>query len=178
MGGAVWLRQRNNQKGVTLLELLITIAIIFILASIATPISRVAVKRGKEIELRQHLRIMREAIDQFKKDWDREGDRLIGLTCQKNQLTCKEVSSIYGYPKTLETLLEVKLTGAEATVRGITIKRYLRRIPVDPITQSNEWGLRCYADDPDVNNWCGDDVFDVYTKSPLTALDGTQYRDW
>jgi general secretion pathway protein G len=163
---------------VTLLELLITIAIIFILASIITPISRVTVKRGKEIELRQHLRMMREAIDQFKKDWDREADRLIGLACQKNQLTCKEVSSIYGYPKTLETLLEVELSGQEAAVKGITKKRYLRRIPIDPMTQSNEWGLRCYTDDPDASTWCGDDVFDVYTKSPLTALDGTKYRDW
>ncbi len=169
---------RNNQKGVTLLELLITLAIIFILASIVTPISRMTIKRGKEIELRHHLRVMREAVDQFKKDWDREGDRLIGLTCQKNQLTCKDISSIYGYPKTLETLLEVELSGAEATIKGMTKKRYLRRIPTDPMTKSSEWGLRCYTDEPDVDNWCGDDVFDVYSKSTGTALDGTKHRDW
>jgi general secretion pathway protein G len=169
---------RNNRKGVTLLELLITLAIIFILASIVTPISRVTIKRGKEIELRHHLRIMREAIDQFKKDWDREADRLIGLACQKNQTTCKEISSVYGYPKTLETLLEVELSGAEATIKGTTKKRYLRRIPMDPITRSNEWGLRCYTDEPDKDSWCGDDVFDMYSKSAGTALDGTKYRDW
>lgn len=171
---------RKDRKGVTLLELLITIAIIFILASIAMPLSRVTVKRGKEIELRHHLRVMREAIDQFKKDWDREGSRLIGILCQKNQMTCKdeEVVSIYGYPKTLETLLEVELTGEEATVKGITKKRYLRRIPMDPLTRSSEWGLRCYTDEPDVDSWCGDDVFDVYTQSSETALDGTKYRDW
>jgi len=165
---------RDSRRGVTLLELLVTIAIIFILASIVTPLSRVTVKRGKEIELRQKLRLMRTAIDEFNKDWDREGDRLIGLTCQKNKLTCKEVSSIYGYPKTLETLLEVELSGAEATVKGTTIKRYLRRIPVDPIIGSEEWGLRCYADGPDVESWCGDDVFDVYSESPETALDEPQ----
>ena len=169
---------KEKRTGVTLLELLITIAIIFILASIVTPLSRVTVKRGKELELRQHLRQMREAIDQFKKDWDREGDRLIGQVCQKNQLTCKEVSSIYGYPKTLETLLEMDLTGQEATVKGTTKRRYLRRIAGDPLTQSSEWGLRCYKDEPDVENWCGDDVYDVYSKSPETALDGTKYREW
>ncbi len=169
---------RNNQKGVTLLELLITLAIIFILASIATPISRVTIKRGKEIELRHHLRIMREAIDQFKKDWDREGDKLNGPLCLNNKTTCKEVSGVYGYPKTLETLLEVELSGEVATIKGITTKRYLRKIPTDPMTKSNEWGLRCYTDESDADNWCGDDVFDVYSKSTGTALDGTKYRDW
>lgn len=169
---------REKRKGVTLLELLITIAIIFILASIVTPLSRVTVKRGKELELRQHLRLMREAIDLFKKDWDREGDRLIGQVCQKNQLTCKEVSSIYGYPKSLETLLEVDLSGLEATVKGTTKRRYLRRIPVDPLTHSSEWGLRCYKDEPDVESWCGEDVYDVNSKSQETALDGTQYSEW
>jgi len=169
---------RNNQKGVTLLELLITLAIIFILASIATPISRVTIKRGKEIELRHHLRIMRDAIDQFKKDWDREGDKLNGPLCLNNKTTCKEVSGVYGYPKTLETLLEVELSGEVAIIKGITKKRYLRRIPTDPMTKSNEWGLRCYTDEPDADNWCGDDVFDMYSKSTGTALDGTKYRDW
>ncbi len=169
---------KSDRKGVTLLELLITLSIILILASIVTPLSRVTVKRGKEIELRHHLRLMRDAIDRFNLDWDREGDRLVGLLCQKNQITCKEVTSIYGYPTTLDTLLGIELTGQEATIRGTTIKRYLRRIPVDPMTNSNEWGMRCYADDPDVTSWCGEDVYDVYSVGTGTALDGTSYSEW
>lgn len=171
---------KDRGKGFTFLELLITLVIIFLLASIVTPLSRVAVKRGKEIELRHHLRILRQAIDQFKEDWDRDGSRLIGLLCQKNQLTCKDegVVSLHGYPKDLETLLEVELSSLEAEVRGAPLKRYLRRIPKDPMTESGEWGLRCYVDDPDTDSWCGEDVFDVFSQSEAKALDGTTYREW
>lgn len=170
----------RRSSGVTLLELLITIAIIFILAAIAMPITKLTSKRTKEIELRQNLRAIRSAIDQFKKDWDRNDSQLIGVECLKNKLTCLEenINSRYGYPKTLETLLKVELSGQEATVKGKTVKRYLRRIPVDPITNSPEWGLRCYTDEPDSGNWCGDDVYDVYTKSDGVATDGTRYKDW
>ena len=171
---------RQAAGGVTLLELLITIAIIFILAAIALPITKITSKRTKEIELRQNLRIIRTAIDQFNKDWDRNSAQLIGLECVKNKLTCMDegINSINGHPKTLETLLKVELTGQEATVQKRKAIRYLRRIPIDPMTNSQDWGLRCYIDDLDSTNWCGDDVYDVYTKSEGVAADGTKYRDW
>jgi general secretion pathway protein G len=166
--------------GVTLLELLITIAIIFILAAIAMPITKLTSKRAKEIELRQNLRVIRSAIDQFKKDWDRDNALLIGVLCVKNKLTCldEKVNSPYGYPITLETLIGVELSGAEATVKEKKVKRYLRHIPVDPMTNSLNWGLRCYADEPDSDKWCGDNVYDAYTKSDALAADGTKYKDW
>jgi general secretion pathway protein G len=149
-----------------------------ILASVALPLSRVSTKRAHEIELRQHLRIMRAAIDTFKIEWNRDGEVLIGPVCVKNKLSCKDVTSMYGYPKSLEMLLGVKLTGEEATVRGTTIRRYLRSLPLDPMTGQANWQFRCYKDSPKASSWCGDDVYDVMTVSEETALDGTKYRDW
>lgn len=163
----------ENRRGLTLIELLITMAIIFILASVALPISKLSAKRAKELELRQNLRVLRGAIDRFKRDWDRAGNTLIGEDCRKNQMICKEVSSIHGYPKLLGHLLKIELSG---TV-DLTPKRYLRRIPTDPITQT-EWGLRCYKDEANAENRCEEDVFDVHTQSQEMALDGTPYRDW
>lgn len=170
--------QSRGESGVTLLELLITITIIMVLASVAVPLSKVSGQRAREIELRQELRTVRAAIDAFKLDWNREGDVMLGSLCVKNKLTCKEVAGVSGYPKSLEALLEVKLTGAEATVQGTPIRRYLRRIPVDPLTAKADWRLRCHADPPDASSWCGDDVYDLASASPGEALDGTKYRDW
>lgn len=167
-----------SQSGVTLLELLVTITIIMVLASVAMPLSKVSGKRTKEIELRQELRTLRGAIDAFKFDWNRDGDLLLGPLCINNKLTCKEASGVTGYPKTLQTLLEVKLTGEQATVKGATIKRYLRRIPVDPLTGNADWLLRCFTDPPDASSWCGEDVYDLASASPEVALDATKYRDW
>jgi len=149
-----------------------------VLASVAMPLSKVSGKRSKEIELRQELRTVRATIDAFKLDWNREGDVLFGPLCVKNKLTCKEVGGVTGYPKSLKALLEVKLTGQEATVAGATIRRYLRRIPLDPLTGKDDWKLRCYADPPDASSWCGDDVYDLASASADVALDGTKYRDW
>ena len=162
-----------------MIELLITLVIIFILASIALPLTKVNAKRTQELELRQVLRIMRTAIDHFRNDWARDQNILLGPLCVNNQTSCKEFTGITGYPKTLGTLLGIELSGAEATIEEvIPIRRYLRRIPLDPITNSTDWGLRCYQDEQDTESWCGDDVFDVYTTSTQTAIDGTSYRDW
>ena len=167
-----------RESGVTLLELLVTLTIVMVLASVALPLTRVSAKRSHEIELRQHLRGMRAAIDIFKMDWNRDGDMLIGPLCVKNKLSCKDVASIYGYPKSLEMLLGVKLTSEEATVRGTTTRRYLRSLPLDPLTGKADWQFRCYKDAPNASSWCGADVYDVMTASQETALDGTKYRDW
>ncbi|MFZ5863490.1 MAG: type II secretion system protein [Nitrospirota bacterium] len=168
----------RDESGVTFLELLATMAIIMVLVSVAMPLSKITAKRAKEIELRQALREIRTALDQFNYDWNRDGDRLIGPLCQTNQLSCREVSSVNGYPKTLETLLRVDLSGEAATIRGTTVKRYLRKVPTDPMTGKAEWTARCYTDDPDETSWCGDDVFDVHSESEGTGLDGTPYLEW
>ena len=166
-----------KEEGLTLLEILVTMTIVVILASVAMPLSKVSAKRAHEIELRQHLRAIRSAIDTFKLEWNRDGDALLGPVCVKNKLTCKDVTSPYGYPKSLDMLLGVKLTGEEATVRGTTIRRYLRVMPMDPLTGKDDWILRCYKDRPKPSSWCGEDVYDVMTQSEAAALDGTKYQD-
>lgn len=153
---------------------MVTLAILFILASLALPLSRNLAKRSRESELRQKLTSIRSAIDAFHHDWDRDGDLLIGDSCKRNKITCKEVASENGFPKTLEALLEVELSGEIEETR----RKYLRKIWIDPMTGRKEWGLRCYLDPPDSRSWCGDDVYDVYTPSEELALDGTPYRDW
>ena len=167
-----------KEDGLTLLEILVTMTIVVILASVAMPLSKVSTKRMQEIELRQQLRAIRSAIDMFKLEWNRDGDVLMGPVCLKNKLTCKDVTSPYGFPKSLDVLLEVKLTGEEATVRGTTVRRYLRTMPLDPLTGKSDWILRCYKDQPKPSSWCGQDVYDVMTRSEAAALDGTKYQDW
>jgi general secretion pathway protein G len=167
-----------KQSGVTLLELLVTLTILTILASVALPFTKVSSKRTKEIELRQNLRIIRAAIDTFRLEWSRDGDTLTGPVCVKNRLSCKDVTGPFGYPKSLEVLLGVKLTGEQANTRGTSIKRYLRSIPTDPMTGAADWRARCYRDPPSVKDWCGEDVYYVTTQSQDLALDGTKYREW
>lgn len=167
-----------KQGGFTLVELLVTLAIMMVLASVAYPLHRVSSTRAKEIELRQHLRVLRTALDTFKTEWNREGDTLLGSQCLKNRLSCKDVSGPHGYPVKLETLLGVELTGQEATVKRIKTRRYLRAIPVDPLTGKATWRMRCYQDPPNADSWCGTDVYDIATLSEDTALDGTKYRQW
>lgn len=161
-----------------MIELLITLVIIFILASVAQPLARVAGKRVKELELRAGLRTLRTAIDDFKRDWDHDGGTLIGPLCRKNVQACQEVASRNGYPKTLEILLAVPLSGPEALTAGQTTKRYLRRLPVDPMTGRPDWGKRCHRDEADSHVWCGEDVFDVSSLSGDSAIDGSPYRIW
>jgi general secretion pathway protein G len=148
---------------VTYLELLATAAILLILASAILPLGRVAQRRHDEIELRRALRVMRRAIDQYKAAVDQG---LIGGT--DVQLGSE------GYPEDLDKLVEgVNRVGA---VEGKM--KFLRRIPVDPMTGEAEWGKRCYQDEPDSTSWCGDNVWDVYSTSEGTALDETEYKDW
>ena len=166
-----------REDGLTLIEVLVTMAIIAILASVAMPLSKISTKRAQGIELRPSWTI-RGAIDVLKLEWSREGDIMLGTVCVKNRLVCKEVTGPYGYPKSLDVLLGVKLTGQEATVRGTTVRRYLRVMPIDPLTGKSDWAVRCYKDRPKPSSWCGEDVYDVMTQSEESALDGTKYQDW
>jgi general secretion pathway protein G len=168
-----------SKRGVTLLELLTTVAIVGVLASVAMPLVKHTGKRAHEIELRQKLREMRMAIDQFRRDWARDGGIMAGPLCVKNKLSCEEITGVTGYPKSLTTLLRVELSGGEAGTREAkSVRRYLRRIPVDPMTGTDEWGLRCYQDEPDTKMWCNEDVFDVFSRSEEEALDKSKYSDW
>ena len=103
------LNSRTPQQGVTFIELLVTLVIMFILASVALPFTKISAKRAEELQLRQTLRTKRTAIDDFRRDWARDGSTLLGPLCIKNQLTCKEQTGLTGYPKTLEILLKVEL---------------------------------------------------------------------
>ncbi len=151
---------RHPQAGMTLLELIIASSLLLILASAALPMARVTVKRQKEVELHRALREIRDAVDRYKDTADRN-------------LIQVEVGT-EGYPPDLETLVSgVDLAGAPG--RRI---RFLRRIPVDPMTGRAEWGLRSVQDDPDSNSWGGQNVFDVYSKSQGQALDNSMYKDW
>lgn len=153
----------ERNRGVTYLELVATAAILAILASAILPMGKVAVQRTREIELRRELREMRRAIDQYKLAVDQG---LIGGTDVK--------LGSEGYPPDLETLVKgVNRVGA--LDRKL---KFLRRIPVDPITGTPEWGLRCYQDEPDSTSWCGDNVWDVYSKSTAKGLDATTYNTW
>jgi general secretion pathway protein G len=149
-----------NEAGFTLIELIVTTAIMMILAAVALPIARASIQRQKEVELRQDLMDMRNAIDRYKDAADR------------NQIQVQAATD--GYPPTLETLVDgVPLTGKP----GERI-RFLRQIPTDPMTGQKNWGMRCAQDPPDSTSWCGDDVFDVFSQSTGTALDGSQYSTW
>ena len=153
--------RRNDQIGVTLVELLVTIAVMSILAGALIPITKFAVKRQKELELRRDLRTMRQAIDLYKKFCDTGVIQKSGVDSE-----C--------YPPDLDTLVEgVEKTGA----LGQKIK-FLRRIPLDPMIKSKEWGMCSYQDEPDSTSWGHENVYDVYTTATGKGLDGTQYKDW
>lgn len=156
----------KRKKGFTLVELLVTAAILAILAGAILPLAQVAVKREKEIELRRALRTIREAIDAYKKLAD------------EKKIEVKEGTD--GYPPDLETLVkgvEITEVGEKGTKKKVVV-RFLRKIPLDPMTNSYDWGLLSTRDKPDSTTWGGENVYDVYTKSPGRALDGTRYRDW
>ena len=150
-------RGTRQQRGFSLLELIIATAILLILSTMVIPMARLSIKREKERRLRTALWDMRDAIDRYKIDADRGAFQT-------------KVDS-QNYPPDLETL-----------VKGVDIQgkkvRYLRKIPIDPMTGNTEWGMRSMQDDPDSDSFGGQSVFDVYTKSTDEALDGTKYKDW
>ncbi|HJY88208.1 MAG TPA: type II secretion system protein [Candidatus Acidoferrales bacterium] len=150
----------GTQAGLTLLELVIACSILLVLSSAALPVARMTVKRQREAELRRDLREIRTAIDRYKDIADRNLIRV-------------EVGT-EGYPPDLETLVRGVQIGPSSDRRI----RFLRRIPVDPMTGRADWGLRAVQDDPDSRSWGGKNVFDVYSHSTGTALDGTRYADW
>lgn len=202
--------RRNKSSGLTLLELVIAIGILLVLATAAVPIARMSVQRQREAELRRDLREIRNAIDRYKDDADKN-------------LIRTEVGS-QNYPPDLQTLVDgVTISAGPGATGGISASalatasgtsqfgtvgtpqqgpgvgtgasalgsaanvgaldlpskvRYLRKIPVDPMTGKADWGLRAIQDDPDSHSWGGHNVFDVYTLSDATASDGTKYSDW
>ena len=156
-GGVFAGRSMSGEAGVTLIELIIVVAMISILATAALPIARLEVKRSKERELRRDLWEMRSAIDAYKDAADKGG---IQTKVDSNN-----------YPPDLQTLVD----GVDIQDKKV---RFLRSIPVDPMTKNTDWGLRANQDEPDSTSWGGQNVFDVYTKSDGTGLDGTKYNTW
>jgi general secretion pathway protein G len=153
------------ERGLTLIEMIIAMAIMAIMASAIVPLAEVTVKRTKEIELQRSLREIRTAIDNYKADYDKAKE-------QKKIITSIDET---GYPESLEILVEGKEWGDLYPFP----RRYLRRIPRDPFDRYDEgWGMRSAKDDPDSFSWGGDDVFDVYSQSDGVALDGTPYNTW
>jgi general secretion pathway protein G len=147
----------TSDSGLTLVELIITVAIVALLASAAVPIARFQVKRQKERELRRDLWEMRDAIDRYKD----AADKAAFITKADSM----------NYPPDLQSLVD----GVDVQTKKV---KFLRRIPIDPMTNSTDWGLRSNQDDPESDSFGGQNVFDVYTKSPNTALDGTKYSTW
>lgn len=152
-----FLKKANGQQGLTLVELVVTTAILAILAAVAVPIARYAIKRQQERELKYELVQIRAAIDEYKRAAD-SGAFMIKM-------------GTFGYPPDLDTLVN----GVEIQEKKV---KFLKRIPVDPMTHNAEWGLRSMQDDPSSDSWGGQNIFDVYSKSDGVALNGTHYRDW
>jgi general secretion pathway protein G len=137
-----------------------SITIILLLTTVALPLARVQIQRAKEVELRRDLRELREAIDRFK-------DYAVG-----GMIPVK--ADTFGYPPDLQTLVEGVALKGTATGKF----KFLRRLPIDPMTGAPDWGMRSMQDDPDSRSWGGQNVFDVYSKSDGTAMNGTKYSDW
>ena len=156
-------RHWRSTRGFTFVELLVVTTILLILASAVMPLAKVSIQRQREAELRRDLREMRLAVDRYK------------LAVDQGQIGGTDVKlGSEGYPPDLEVLVKgVNRVGA--LDRKL---KFLRRVPRDPMTRSAEWGMRCYQDAPDDTSWCGENVYDVYSKSKAKGLDGTTYDTW
>ena len=155
---------RSAESGYTFIELLVVSTIILILASAIMPLAKVSAQRTREAELRRELREMRTAIDKFKDAADAGAISPLDIKAGSEN-----------YPPDLQVLIDGVNAANDATGRKL---KFLRRIPIDPMTHSADWGMRSYQDKPDATSWGGQNVFDVYTKSDGTALDGTKYKSW
>jgi general secretion pathway protein G len=155
--GTPW---RASTSAFTFIELMAAITIMLLLTAVALPLARVQIQRSKEVELRRDLRQMREAIDHYK---DLADHGMIPIK-----------ADTYGYPPDLQTLVD----GVELKSASSAKYKFLRKLPVDPMTNSSDWGERSMQDDVDSRSWGGQNVFDVYSKSDGTALDGSKYGDW
>lgn len=151
---------RSRSRGYSLTEMVMVVAVILILTAAIVPVTRLGVQRQREMELREDLRVVRSAIDEYKRLSDQG---LIPIEVDTE-----------GYPKTLEILVK----GVELVGQVNKKRRFLRKIPVDPMTRKAEWGLRSYQDEPDSRSWGGQNVYDVYSLSDGSALDKTKYKDW
>jgi general secretion pathway protein G len=155
---------RRSSPGFTFIELVVTTAVVMVLASALLPIARISIRRQREGDLRRTLREVRTAIDRFKTDYDmgRIGGTDIAFGGE-------------GYPASLQQLVDGVPVTNDPTGRKI---RYLRRIPLDPVTGTTDWGMRSYQDDPRSTVWGGGNVFDIFSKAEGVGLDGTKYKDW
>jgi len=153
-------RRLEGRRGFTLIELIITVTVIAIIVGMALPLTRNTIKRQREYELRDALREMRIAIDKFK---DASDKGVIQPTLEGG-----------GYPAKLQDLVD----GVPMVGQVDKKLKFLRRIPIDPMTRGQEWGMRSYQDDPKSTSWGGQNVFDVFTKSEGIALDGSKYNEW
>lgn len=151
---------RRREAGFTMVEVAIVAVMVAILAGMAIPVARYSLRRQKELELKHQLRTMREAIDKYKQLSDAG---LIPL----------EIGG-EGFPPDLETLAK----GVDLVGQVKKKQRFIRKLPIDPMTGKAEWGLRSYQDEPDSFAWGGQNVYDVYSLSPAKGLDGTYYKDW
>lgn len=160
-------RLRARARGFTLLEVVLVVTILSILTAAIVPLTKNAVRRQREIDLRYSLRQIREAIDAYKRYNDMSNGATIPI----------ELRTQTGYPKELKTLVEGFIPANVVGASSAKV-RFLRRMPIDPMTGDSDWGKRSYKDKPDASDWGGEDVYDVYSKSQAQALDGTYYKDW
>jgi general secretion pathway protein G len=159
----------DNIRGISLIELIVTLIILSVLSMLILPSAQMTMKRNREIELRRELRLIRTAIDDYRKTYDQ-------AVIEKKLIDSLNKSH---YPETLQVLVDGYDFGGLVNYK----KKFLRRIPADPFNPAKpgeepQWGLRSYADQPDSTTWGGEDVYDVYSLSEGTAIDGTKYKDW